>query len=71
MGGDWRDMGRTLEGGDLSPVRREPTSGVQVSPHEVENTKYLTLPEFELRPLGRPARSQSLYRLRSPGSLVS
>jgi hypothetical protein len=24
-------MEKTLEGGDLSPVRREPTSGVQVS----------------------------------------
>jgi hypothetical protein len=28
----------------------------------------LTLPGLELRPLGRPARSQSLYRLRYPGS---
>jgi hypothetical protein len=27
-----------------------------------------TLPEVELRPLGRTARSQSLYRLRYPGS---
>jgi hypothetical protein len=26
--------------------------------------KFLTLPGLELRPLGRPARSQSLYRLR-------
>jgi hypothetical protein len=31
--------------------------------------KFLTLPELELRPLGRPARSQSLYRLRDRGSL--
>jgi hypothetical protein len=30
--------------------------------------KFLTPPGLELRPLGRPARSQSLYRLRSPGS---
>jgi hypothetical protein len=30
----------------------------------------LTLPGLELRPLGRPARSQSLYRLRHPGSLL-
>jgi hypothetical protein len=28
----------------------------------------LTLPGLELRPLGRPARSQTLYRLRYPGS---
>jgi hypothetical protein len=30
--------------------------------------KFLTVPGLELRPLGRPARSQSLYRLRYPGS---
>jgi hypothetical protein len=30
--------------------------------------KYLTLPGLELRPLGCPARSQSLYRQRYPGS---
>jgi hypothetical protein len=28
----------------------------------------MTLPRLELRPLCRPARSQSLYRLRYPGS---
>jgi hypothetical protein len=33
---------------------------------DVEKRKFLTLPGPELRPLGRPARSQSLYRLRSP-----
>jgi hypothetical protein len=32
---------------------------------DVQKRKFLTLPELELRPLGRPARSQSLYRLRS------
>jgi hypothetical protein len=31
---------------------------------DVEKKKLLTLPGLELRPLGRPARSQSLYRLR-------
>jgi hypothetical protein len=30
----------------------------------VEKRKFLTLPGLELRPLGRPARSQSLYRVR-------
>jgi hypothetical protein len=30
--------------------------------------KFLTLLGLELRPVGRPARSQSLYRLRYPGS---
>jgi hypothetical protein len=33
-----------------------------------EMRKFLTLPGLELRLLGRPARSQSLYRLRYPGS---
>jgi hypothetical protein len=31
----------------------------------------LTVPGLELRPLGRPAPTQSLYRLRYPGSLKS
>jgi hypothetical protein len=35
---------------------------------DVKNRKFLTLPGLELQPLGRPARSQSLYRLRYPGS---
>jgi hypothetical protein len=35
---------------------------------DVEERKFLTLPGLELLPLGRPARSQSLYRLRYPGS---
>jgi hypothetical protein len=35
---------------------------------DMEEQKFLTLPRLELRPLGLPARSQSLYRLRYPGS---
>jgi hypothetical protein len=38
---------------------------------DVEKRKFLTLPGLELRLLGRPARSQSLYRLLYPGSLVN
>jgi hypothetical protein len=34
---------------------------------EVEKRNVLTLPRLELRPFCRPARSQSLYRLRYPG----
>jgi hypothetical protein len=30
---------------------------------DVEERKFLTLPELELRPIGRPTRTQSLYRL--------
>jgi hypothetical protein len=35
---------------------------------DMEEWKFLTLPGLEPRPLSRPARSQSLYRLRYPGS---
>jgi hypothetical protein len=35
---------------------------------DLESRKFLTLPGLELWPLGRPARSQSLYQLRYPGS---
>jgi hypothetical protein len=34
----------------------------------VEKKEFLTLPGLELRPFGRSARSQSLYRLRYLGS---
>jgi hypothetical protein len=36
---------------------------------DLENRKFMTLPGLELRPLSRPARGQSLYRLRYPESL--
>jgi hypothetical protein len=35
---------------------------------DAEKRKFRTLPGLELRPPGRPARSQSLYRLSYPGS---
>jgi hypothetical protein len=35
----------------------------RVDVDDVEKRKFLTPPGLELRPLGRPARSQSLYRL--------
>jgi hypothetical protein len=37
--------------------------GPRASLDEVEKRKLLTVPGLELRPLDRPARSQSLYRL--------
>jgi hypothetical protein len=37
---------------------------------DLEKRKFLILPRLELRPLGRPARSQSLYRLRYPDSIT-
>jgi hypothetical protein len=36
--------------------------------NDVERRKFLALLVPELRPLGRPARSQLLYRLSCPGS---
>jgi hypothetical protein len=33
---------------------------------DAEKRKFLTLPGLELRPLGRPANSQSLYQSRLP-----
>jgi hypothetical protein len=41
--------------------------GPRAGPDDVERRKILPRPGLELRPLGRPARSQSLYRLRYPG----
>jgi hypothetical protein len=34
---------------------------------DMEKWKFLAIPGLELRPLGRPAHSQSLHRLRYPG----
>jgi hypothetical protein len=41
----------------------DPRAGVD----DVEERKFLTLAGLELRPLCRPTRSQSPYRLRYPG----
>jgi hypothetical protein len=40
----------------------------RTGPDNLEKRKFLTLPGLELRPLCRPAHSQSLYRLSYPGS---
>jgi hypothetical protein len=42
--------------------------GPRVGQNDVEKRKFLNLPGLELRPLRRPARRRSLYRLRYPGS---
>jgi hypothetical protein len=42
----------------------DPRAGLE----DVEKRKFMTLLGLELRPLGRSARSQSLYRLHSSGS---
>jgi hypothetical protein len=42
----------------------DPRAGLDI----MKKYKFLTLPRLKLRPLGRPARSQSLYGLRYRGS---
>jgi hypothetical protein len=72
VGDEWSDSrpGRFTSMGN---VPRTHWIGGWIGPgaglHDVEKRKFLTLPGLELRPLGRPARSQSLYRLRLSGSL--
>jgi hypothetical protein len=60
--------------GRFSPAERAPGThwiGSFVDPRagvdDMEECKFLTLPGLELRLLGRPVNSQSLYRLRYPG----
>jgi hypothetical protein len=48
---------------------REGWVGPRAGLDTVEKRKVLPLTGLELRPLGRPARSQSLYRLRYPDPL--
>jgi hypothetical protein len=70
VGGEWSASRR----GRFTPKERAPGThwrGGWVGPRagldDVENRKFLTLSGLEFRSLGRPARSQSLYRLRYPG----
>jgi hypothetical protein len=42
--------------------------GPRTGLNDIERRKFLTLPGLQLRSLRRPARSQSLYLLRYPGS---
>jgi hypothetical protein len=45
--------------------------GLTIGLDDVERRQFLILPGLELWPLGRPARSQSLYRLSYPGSCTA
>jgi hypothetical protein len=67
VGGEWSDS----RPGRFAPEKRTPGTHCIVDwvcPRagldDVEKKKFLTVPGLELRPLGRPARSQLLYRLR-------
>jgi hypothetical protein len=71
VGGEWS----ASRPGRFTPGERAPGThwiGGWVDPRagldDVEKRKILTLPGLELRPLGRPASRQSLYRLLYPGS---
>jgi hypothetical protein len=71
VGGEWSDS----HPGRFTPGERAPGThwiggwvNSRTGMDDVEKRKLLTLPGLELRPLGRPARNQSLYRLSCPGS---
>jgi hypothetical protein len=71
VGGNWsasRSCRFTL--GEKDPTSHEIRGWVcpTASLDDMEKRKCFILPGLELRPLGRPAHSQSLYRLRYPGS---
>jgi hypothetical protein len=64
--------------GRFTPGEKAPSThwiGGWVGPRagldDVEKRKFLTLPGLELRPLCRPARSQSLYLLRCEYHLIN
>jgi hypothetical protein len=66
-----RGEGSSSRPGRFTPGERAPSThwiggwvDLRVGLDDLEKTKFLTLPGLELRPLGRTARSLSLYRLR-------
>jgi hypothetical protein len=66
-GGEWSASrpGRFTPGTHSIGGWVDPRAGLD----DVEKRKFLILLGLELRPLGRPASSQSLYRLGYPGGL--
>jgi hypothetical protein len=71
VGGEWS----ASRPGLFTPEERTPGThwiGGWVDPRigldDMEEREFLTLQGLDLRPLGQSARSQSLYRLRYPGS---
>jgi hypothetical protein len=69
-GGEWS----ASRPGRLTPGREPGTHwiggwvGLRGDLDDMEKRKFLSTSELELRPLGRPAYSQPLYRLPYPGS---
>jgi hypothetical protein len=73
VGGEWSASSPCrFTSGKMTPTRTHWIGG-WVGPRagldDLEKRKFLTLQGLELRPFGRPDRSQSVYRLRHPGSL--
>jgi hypothetical protein len=71
VGGEWSvsRFGRFTHGENVPGTHCigdwvDPRAGLE----DVEKRKFFTLLGLELRPLGRPVCSQSLYRLRYPDS---
>jgi hypothetical protein len=71
-GGEWS---ASLPG-RFTPGERAPGTnwiggwvGPRAGLNDMEKWKFLPPPGLELRPLGRPARSQLLHRLRYPGKM--
>jgi hypothetical protein len=66
VGGEWSALrpGRFTPGTHWIRGLVDPTAGLD----DVEKRKFSTISGLELQLLGRPARSQSLYRLHYPGS---
>jgi hypothetical protein len=72
VGGEWS----ASRPGRFTPGERAPGAhwigcvDPRASLDDMEKWKFLTQPGLELRPVGRPAHSQSLYRLYYPGSII-
>jgi hypothetical protein len=66
VGGEWLASrpGRFTPGTHWVGGWVNPRAGL----YDVKKEKFLTLSVLELQPLGRPSRSQSLYRLQYPSS---
>jgi hypothetical protein len=61
VGSEWLALpsGKRVPGTHWIGGWLDPRTGLD----DVQKRQFLTLSELELQPLGRPARSQSLYRL--------
>jgi hypothetical protein len=70
----WMEVSGELHAPAALPPWKEPPVPTEYDPRggmdEVEKRKFLTPPRLDHRPLGHPARSQSLYHRAIPAALV-